>query len=307
MVGSIRAAGNSEVVAVASRDSEKARAFAKSLSIPCAYGSYEELLADPQVDAIYNSLPTSLHAPWSIQCAQARKATLCEKPMALNAGQARAVLAAFAEKQVLFSEGFMYRYHPLTRKIKELLEGKRIGAPVAIRASFFVSIPNGDIRWKAETGGGALLDLGCYCAGIMRHLTGAEPVSARAVAHWKERGTVDQTLGGVLLFPSGTIGDLACGLRSSFDCSYEVMGEKGRLLVDRGGMVAWPGESFKIKLWADDAYEEVSVPEADPYASMVKDFADAVLTGREPAFPAADGIKNLEDLDQLRASAVAEE
>jgi len=302
MVPAMLQASNVEIVAVGSRSRTKSEQFAAEFGIPRAYGSYEELLADTEVDAVYNPLPVSLHADWSIACAEAGKPTLCEKPLSRTLEEARKMEAAFRERGVLLSEVMMYRYHPVTQRVRQIVRDGGIGKIVAIRSSFHVSIPEGDIRLQDETGGGSLLDLGCYCVGIMRHLTDEEPVECKAVANWVG-GTVDETLSGVLRFPSGAVGYLCTSLSSAFDISYDVVGTTGRIRIDRGGMVLWPGEDFTIEYWHDDTCERIVVPEANHFRMMVEDFSDAVLTGRRPAFPVTDSVGNMAAIEALLSSA----
>jgi len=302
MIPAIMTASNAEVVAVASRTKDRAQQFANEFNIPHAYGSYEEMLADGEIDAIYNPLPVSMHAAWSIACAEAGKPTLCEKPLSRTLDEARRMEAAFRERGVLLSEVMMYRYHPVTQRVRQIVQDGGIGKLVAIRASFFVSIPPGNIRLQDDTGGGSLLDLGCYCVGIMRYLTGEEPVESKAVAAWLG-GSVDEALAGVLRFPSGVTGYFCTSLASAFDCSYDVMGTTGRLRIDRGGMVLWPGEEFTIEHWHDDTCDRIKIPEADHNRIMVEDFSEAVLTGRPTAFSVADSIGNMAVIESLLNSA----
>jgi len=303
MISAINKSKNGEVYAVASRTYDKARTFADEMGIENAYGSYEELIADPNVDAIYNPLPVSLHAEWSIKCAEAGKPALCEKPLACNAEDAKRMVGAFRERGVLLGEGFMYRFHPLTRRVQEIIGSGKIGKLTALRSNFFIAVEDDNIRWQADMGGGALLDLGCYSVGIMRFLSGEDPIDAKGYAQWKIPGKVDESFVGMMVFPSGAMGYFGVGLNAGFDCSYEVFGSNGRILIDRGGMVVWPGEDFVIKCWSGDNYEEIKIPATDHYQMMLEDFGDALMEKREPAYPVEDGVKNMEVIDTLFSSA----
>lgn len=304
VIPAIQSSRNGTVVAIASRDLAKARQTAGELGIACAYGSYEELLADPEIDAIYNPLPVALHAEWSIRCAEAGKPTLCEKPLARDAAEARRMVEVFERRGVPLAEGFMYRFHPLSIRARELATGGAIGQVQTIRASFNALIENDDdIRFRADLGGGALRDVGCYCVGLMRWVTGEEPSGVSAFARFGEKSQVDEILVATLEFPSGVLGYLGCSLRTPFDCSYDICGTRGRVLVDFGGLVAWPGGEFKIRFWHGAEYEEIAVAPANHYRLMAEDFADAVLTGRPPRYPARDAVANMEVLDRLLASA----
>lgn len=303
-VPAIRASRNGVLHAVASRDAAKAREFAARHGFARAHASYEALLADPEVDAIYNPLPNSLHAEWSIRAARAGKPVLCEKPLAANAAEARAMVEAFAQAGLPLSEAFMYRRHPLTRRALEIARSGRLGRLRLLRAHFTTGLNDAaNIRLNRELAGGALRDLGCYCVDILRQAAGAEPIEARALAVAHATGGVDQRLAGVLKFPDGALGEFGCGFGLTLACAYEFQGERGRLAVDHGAMVAWPGEAFKIKLWVGDAYEEIVVPPANHYTLTAEEFADAVL-GRGPlTTDPQDAVRGIELLDRLLADA----
>jgi predicted dehydrogenase len=299
----MKEAANAEPVAVASRSQERADAYAEENDLQKAYGSYEDLLADPEIDAIYNPLPVSLHAEWSIRAAEAGKPVLVEKPFALNAEEARSMRDAFAERDLLLMEGIMYRYHPLTRNVKQMVDEGLIGEVRMVHAQFNADPGDpDDIRLRKETGGGALLDVGCYCVSVMRLLSGQEPESARALATFNEND-VDVGFVGTMQFPDGVVGHLGAGLRTQFDCSYGVCGSKGRLLVDWGALCAWPGEDFSIKHWEGEDFEEIVVPAANHYALMIEDYSAALLEGRAPMIPVSESVQNMEALDLLMEDA----
>ncbi len=295
---------NCELGAVASRDLARAEQFAAAQGFPRAYGSYDELLADPDVDAVYLPLPISLHAEWSIRCAEAGKPTLCEKPLARTAQEARCVLEAFAERDVPLAEGLMYRFHPITRRVRRMVLDGAVGKVLVMNAVFCCKIEReDDIRFRRETGGGALLDVGGYCVSVMRLLTGEEPRNVSAAAEFGAGG-VDESLVGTLHFPSGAVGSFGCALRSEFGNSYEVFGTDGRIFVPQG-VVPNPGDEGLIRYWKDYACEEIVTPGADQWQLMVEDFADALLEGRPPRFSPEDAVHNLEAIDRLLASARA--
>lgn len=302
LVPAIRASRNGVLHSVASRDPGKAREFAAAHGFARSHDSYEALLADPEVEAVYIPLPNSMHVPWSMKAADAGKAVLCEKPLAVNAEEARRVVAYFKERGVLLGEAFMFRYHPLTRKALAFLREGRIGALQAVRSSFFAveGKAASDIRFSAELAGGALRDLGCYCTAIIRMAVGEEPSEVRGVVQPMPSG-VDARAAGVLKFPSGVVADFGCGFDTPFSASYEFIGSTGRLLVDHGAMVAWPGTAFSIKLWTKTGYEGITVPPANHYQLMVEDFGDALREGRPLEFPADDAVANLDVLDRVRA------
>jgi D-xylose 1-dehydrogenase (NADP+, D-xylono-1,5-lactone-forming) len=303
VVPAIQQSSNGEVVAVASRTLDKASDFARELNIPKAYGSYEELIADPEIDAIYNPLPNSEHAMWSIRCAEAGKPVLCEKPLAKDAAEAQSMVDAFARRNLLFAEGFMYRFHPQTVKVKELVDSGAIGSIVSMNATFTFRIRSEDnIRLSKSLAGGSLMDVGCYCINVMRLMTGQEPERARAIARVGITSGVDEWLSGILAFPSGVIGHFDCGVRAHRTHTYDIRGSEGRILVEQGFVVE-PHEAPVIRHWHNDAYEEIQMPAANQYTIMAEDFHDALLNKRPPLYSPQDGVDNMRAIDMLYASA----
>ncbi|MBI5930758.1 MAG: Gfo/Idh/MocA family oxidoreductase [Chloroflexi bacterium] len=303
VIPAIQKSSNGRVMAIASRHLEKAQAVAGELNIPTAYGSYEALLNDPNIDAIYNPLPNSEHAEWSIRCAEAGKPTLCEKPLARNAAEAQQMVDAFAQKGVPFAEAFMYRFHPQTDKVRELLAEGRIGDVHLLNASFTFSLNREDnIRLNKDLAGGALMDVGCYCVNVIRLLTGEEPVGVQGFAKFGEKSGVDESLIGLLQFPSGVLGHFDCGLRSHRVHIYEIRGSAGRILVEEAFTMR-PSNEYTIKLWQGDQYQEIKNPAVDHHQLMAEDFADALLNNRPPRFPAQDAVENMRVVDQLLATA----
>jgi len=291
--------------AVGSRSQEKAQAFADELGFATAYGSYDAVLADPDVDAAYLPLPVGLHAQWARKCAEAGKHCLCEKPLCSSEQEAQELADLFQAKDLLLVEASMYRHHPLTKRVKELVDTGRLGDIHAVRSNFFVAIPESDIRWQADLAGGAMGDLGCYCVGISRLIAGTEPERIVALRH--DQQGVDAEIAGVLQFPGGMLAYFGCGMRSQFDCSYEIFGSQGRLRVDRGGMVVWPGEAHRIQLWLGDEETEEVTPEADHYQLMVADMAEAVVQKRHPDYPVKDAIANMRVIRQVLEAGKAQE
>jgi predicted dehydrogenase len=301
-VPAVQASRNGEVIAVASRTLEKAQTFAGERNLPKAYGSYEELIADPDIDAIYNPLPNSEHAEWSIRCAEAGKPVLCEKPLARDAAEAQKMVDAFTARNILFAEGFMYRFHPQTVRVKEMVDSGAVGDLTSLSAAFTFHIRSEDnIRLNKELAGGGLMDVGCYCVNVMRLMTGEEPQLAAALAHDGNTG-VDEQFAGALLFPSGAVGHFDCGIRTFRSHTYELRGTGGRILVERGFTME-ATDSHIIRWWHGERYEEITTPPANHYTLMAEDFADALLEGRPPRYPAADAVANMRVLDQLRAAA----
>jgi xylose dehydrogenase (NAD/NADP) len=303
VIPAIRGSSNGQVYAVASRNLERAESFAAELNIPKAYGRYEDLIADPEVDAIYNPLPNHMHGEWSIRCAEADKPVLCEKPFAIDAAEAQAMVDVFAGRGILLAEAFMYRFHPRTQRVKEMVDAGAVGEVHFIRATFGFSIGSeDDIRLKKEMAGGALMDVGCYCINVIRLMTGEEPERVSAVARFGAKSGVDERLAGVLDFPSGVLGHFECSLRTHFDNSYEIRGTDGCIVVEEAFIPHKTSETV-IRHWSGDEYEEITIPPVDQYRLMVEDFADALLNRRSPRFPPQDAVHNMQVIDRLFASA----
>ena len=302
VIPAIHKARNGVVAAVASRDLARARTFADETGIPTAYGSYEELLADPNIDAIYNPLPNSGHAPWSIACAEAGKPSLCEKPLAADAPEAQTMVDAFAARGILFAEAFMYRFHPQTEAVLDLVRSGFLGELRSIDSTFTFSIDReSNIRLDKSLAGGALMDVGCYCVNVMRLMTGEEPVAARAFARIGAQSQVDETLCGVLDFPSGVIGHFDCSFRAMHIARYDLHGSEGRIAVERG-FTPDADSAAVIRTWQGGRPDEIVIPAADQYQHMVEDFGDALLLGRPPRYAPQDGVANMAALDMLYAS-----
>ncbi len=302
VIPAIRTSENGELVAVASRSETAAREFAEEGGIPTAYGSYEALLNDESIDAVYNPLPNSLHREWSIKAAERGKHVLCEKPLALDAAQCQEMEAAAKANGVKLMEAFMYRFHPRTEKILEMVREGAIGELRQIRSSFTFPLDRADdIRWDPELGGGSLMDVGCYCVNVSRTMTESEPVEVRAMANWHEGG-VDQQMAGSLLFADGLLAHFDCALTMERTEVYHLMGSEGHL---RALNAFRPGtDDVAIELFdLDNNLTKESVAGADQYRLMVEHFADAVLNDRPLRYPAGEAALNMKVIDALYASA----
>ena len=215
-VPGVAASRNGTVAAIASRDAAKARAAAEQLGIPRAYGSYEELLADPEIDAIYIGLPNSLHAEWTMKCADAGKPVLCEKPLAVSADEARRTIAYCASRGVPLMEAFMYRFHPQHAAVRGLIDAGEIGDLRAARLAFTFSLepfPPANVRLQAELGGGALMDVGCYCVNAACMLFGETPQWASAQWDYRPEFGVEIALAATLGFSGERFAVFDCGFR----------------------------------------------------------------------------------------------
>lgn len=217
------------VAAIASRGEDKAKAFAGECGIPRAFGSYEALLADPEIDAIYNPLPNSLHAEWSIRALEAGKHVLCEKPLAMNATEVRAMFAAAERCGRHLVEAYPYRAQPQTLKLAELLAEGAIGKVQLIRSSFGVAFSDkSNIRLKPEVGGGALLDAGSYAVSFALLAARERPERVSATARWSETG-VDTTVAATLEFPGGALAQISCSFATAFHRHALIAGDAGTI------------------------------------------------------------------------------
>jgi xylose dehydrogenase (NAD/NADP) len=290
-----RASDEVEVVAVASRDAARADAYAREHGLGRAHGSYEALLADPDVDAIYISLPNSLHVEWSVRALEAGKHVLCEKPLARRPEDVERAFDAAERAGRVLAEAFMYRHHPQTKLVSELVGGGAIGELRAIRASF--SFPLADlenVRMRPELDGGSLMDVGCYCVSGARLLAG-EPERVHGEQRFGATG-VDTTFAGTLRFP----GDVIATFHSSMDLpsrqELEAFGTEGTLLV---------GAPWRVDLGGDVLLrgERVEVPEADSYRLELEDLAAAIRGEREPLLGREDALGQARALDGLYLAA----
>ncbi|MGH2857870.1 MAG: Gfo/Idh/MocA family protein [Solirubrobacteraceae bacterium] len=287
-----------DVLAVASRDAERGTAYARERGIERAYPSYEELLADDDVDAVYISLPNSLHLDWTARALAAGKHVLCEKPLGRRASEVEAAFDAAQRADRLLMEAFMYRHHPQTARILEMVAGGAIGRLRLIRAAF--SFPLGDaadVRLRAGLDGGALMDVGCYCVSAARLLAG-EPV---AVAGEQVVGGdgVDVVFVGSLRFSDDVLAHFDCGMALANRHDLEVVGEHGSLRVADPWHCRTPG----IELRRGGDVETVEVPAADAYRLEAEDLAAAIRGERTPLLGRADAVGQARTIEALYASA----
>jgi predicted dehydrogenase len=298
LIRAIRASGCGAVAAVASRDPARGRAFAAAHGVPVACG-YDELLAGGAVDVVYNPLPNSLHAAWTIRCLEAGLPVLCEKPFTLDAVEARAVAAAAGRAGLPVAEAFMYRFHPLYDRLAEVVDSGVIGELATIRGCFtFFLDDRGALPAQAALGGGALMDVGCYPVELARRVAGREPTRAHAAAHL---GVVDDTLVGLLDFPGGLIASVECSIASFERHEALIAGTRGAILVES----PWfPGaERGVLRLRVEGREEVIATPGGDGYVLEIQDFARACTTGAAPRWPVGDAVANMAALDALRAAA----
>ncbi len=285
-------------VAIASRDLARAREIAAKFQIPRAHGSYEALLADPDVDAVYNPLPNTLHPEWTIRAARAGKHVLCEKPLAIDARQAQAMVDACRAAGVLLQEAFMYRFHPQITELRRLVASGAVGVPWLARSAFTFPVgSDDDIRLNPALGGGGLLDVGCYCVSISRLLLGEPQVVTASGAF--ERG-VDVRLAGLLTFAAGTA-LFDCGLRLPYRQCCEVVGAEGTITLSRPFQPEEDPAVLLVRRGGRD--ERVEIPGTNQYTLMLDHMGTCIRQRQPPQFPPEDAVANLRVLDALQASA----
>jgi predicted dehydrogenase len=300
LLGGLAAAENAELLAVASRDGERARAYAAQHGIPRAYGSYDELLADPDVEAVYVPLPNMLHVPWSVRALEAGKHVLCEKPMAPRVADVERAFDVAERAGRLLMEAFMWRYHDQTERLAALVCDGAVGPVRIVRAAFAHTLGEdaGDVRWSAELEGGALMDVGCYCVSGMRLLLGEpERVSAESVTN---ADGVDGRTAGVLRFRGGVLGLLECAFDTAPHFVLEVIGLDATLIL------ADPWHGFApslVRIAPDGTREDIPVETTNPYAREVEDFSRAVRGGAPPRLGREDAVAQARTIEALYRAA----
>lgn len=310
LIPAIQASSRAELAAVASRDLARARNYAHQWGIPRAYGSYQALLNDPQVEVIYIALPNSLHCEWAVKAAQAGKHVLCEKPLALSTEEVDRMIEASQRNQVVLLEAFMYRYHPQTLKAQELVSQGEIGDVRLVRAVFSYTLSRpGDVRLDPSLGGGSLWDVGCYPVSFARAIIGSEPVE---VFGWQLLGDsgVDLTFVGQMRFaamsPQGSDGAVAqfdSSFQAPFRWEAEVIGSQGTLWLETPWKPGAAREPAGLRLVRDGREEKVAVDDVNAYLCEVEAMADCVLDSAEPILPLSDSRGNVVTLNALYESA----
>ena len=309
VIPALQASTHMRVVAIASRDAEKSRAAATAFGIPRAYGSYEELIADPDVEAIYNPLPNHLHVPWSIRAAEAGKHVLCEKPIALTAAEARQLLDVRDRTGVQIAEAFMVRAHPQWAAVRELIAEGRIGELRLVDGhfSYFRRDPS-DIRSRLEWGGGALMDIGCYPITLSRWLFGEEPTGVIATVDRDPDMQIDRLASGLLRFPSGQA-TFSCAGQLVSHQRMQVFGTEGRIEIE---IPFNAPANHECRIFVDDgskfggaSAETITLPAVDQYRLQGERFSEAVRGIGAVPVSLEDAISNMAVLDALFRSATS--
>jgi D-xylose 1-dehydrogenase (NADP+, D-xylono-1,5-lactone-forming) len=293
-----RLSEQAHVAAVASRDQGRAYSYARDHGIERAYGSYEALLADPEIEAVYVSLPNSMHIDWSIRALDAGKHVLCEKPLDRRPERVEEAYDVAERADRFLMEGFLYRHHPQTARLAELLEDGAIGALRLIRIAFTFPLTElGDVRMRPELDGGALMDVGCYCVSMARLLAG-EPESATAQALIGSTG-VDVRFVATLHFPDGVLAHFDCGMDLPYRSELEVVGSSGVLYVPDPFLVAKPG----LELRREGNAERIEVEQVNRPQLELENLGDAIRGRADPVLGREDAVGQVRALELLHRAA----
>lgn len=300
LIPELRASDRSALTAVASRSKERADQYAAEWSIPKSYGSYEDLLADPDIDVIYNPLPNHLHAEWTVKAVEAGKHVLCEKPLALTVDEVDDIIAAARSNERVVTEAFMYRHHERTLRVWKLLQDDVVGELQVIKGSFRFNLDRpDDVRWHPEYGGGSLWDVGCYPLSFARFLIGSEPVEV--FGHQRVGSTgVDVTFAGQLRFHDDTLVQIDSSFRTPLRMYMEIVGTRGSIHLPRAFK---PKRTSTIVLDTDETEESIKVEGGALYRGEIEDMADAILEGRPSRISLEDSRGNVAALTALLTSA----
>jgi predicted dehydrogenase len=303
VIPALKASRRNVVTAIASRDLTRAQQFAQTNGIQKAYGSYEELIRDPEIDAVYIPLPNSEHAPWAIKAMEAGKHVLVEKPFALNADAAQLMVATSLEHSVLLMEAFMYRYHSRFEEVMDIVQGGSLGQLRFIQSTFSFQLTNpNDYRLSAPLGGGALYDLGCYCVNFQRLLVGREPRRVQALSYMGSTN-VDLQMSGTLDFGEQVF--------THFDVAFNAAPQQYTRIIGTEGVLSFE-KSFNPGNEASEAYlhkgsetKRFKFKREDAYQKMVEHFYNVVASKEAPRFPLSDAVNNLVVMDALFQSAAS--
>ncbi len=300
LIPALRASSGNRLVAVASRDADRAKAYAREWGIERAHGSYPALLEDPAVEAVYVPLPNHLHAEWTVRAARSGRHVLCEKPLALSVAEVDAIERAARESSVVVAEAFMYRHHPQTLKLKQLVDDGALGTLRFLRGTFSFALDRpDDYRFRPECGGGCLWDVGCYPLSLLRFLAGCEPIEVYGSAVIGPTG-VDETFAGQLVFPGGVLAQVDGGFRSAVRAFLEVVGSDGVLRLRD----PWrPSAGSPIELVRGGVTQTLATPEADRFRLEVEDLERAARGQGVPRISLAESRGNVAAIEALLLSA----
>ena len=305
VIPAIQKSRNSTVHALATRSPE----ISTHNKILHIYESYEAVLEDPTIDVVYIPLPNHLHRSWTLRALRAGKHVLCEKPLACNAEEAQQMADAAADAGLLLMEAFMYRFHPRTQQIKQMVADGAIGTLCLVRSAFCYHmeedlLASGECaRLDPEMGGGALLDVGCYSVSVTRWLLGAEPTQLQGQAVYHPCG-VDTHFVGLLRFPDNRLATLEASFISALQQTYTVVGSAGAIDLPHDAFIPWEKDTvFTVRGKDEEEGQQHVTPGVDEYQLMVEHFSDAVLGETPLAFSPAESVRNMRVLDALKEAA----
>lgn len=288
-----------ELAGIASRSLEKAEAFAQEFGFQKAYGSYEELLADPEIEAVYNPLPNGLHPEWTIKAAEAGKHSLVEKPFAANVEEAQEVAKVVEARGVKVMEAFMWRFHPMHRRARQRIQEGAIGDLKFIRSAFTFVLSRGpNVRLDPDLAGGGIMDVGCYCISAARFLFDGEPKTAYARAEYDPEYNVDMMACGLLEFPNG-YATFDAGFTLPFRCDYEAVGTQGRIYV---GKAFLPGDEPEIIIESGDKVERERFPGVNQWSLEFEHLSRSIAEGTPLDYDIRDAINQQKVIDAVYRS-----
>ena len=302
IIPAIKATKHNNVIAVASRDLTRARQFADKMQIAVAYGSYDELLADSSIQAVYIPLPNNEHMPWTIKALQAGKHVLVEKPFALNSNEAQEMVGESLEKGLVLMEGFNYRYHSRIQKALETIKKDELGKVRFVHCSFSFPMDNpDDFRLVPSLGGGALYDLGCYCVDFQRLAVGREPESVQARYHAGGSG-VDLQMQVTLDFGNQIYGSFEVALNAGYQNFARVVGTEAVMTLDW----AFTGKDKNVSMVIErgDEIQKVNYRPEDTFKNLIEHFYEVVIKKEIALYPLAESVKNMAIIDAIFQSAI---
>lgn len=300
LIKPLRASPRNRLIAVASRTQSSADEYAREWDIPRAYGSYDEMLRDPEIDVVYNPLPNHLHAEWTIKALNAGKHVLCEKPFALTLDEVDAMIAASKDSGKILSEAFMYRHHAQTLKVKEIVDSGALGKLQLVKGAFTFNLTRAEnFRLKKEMGGGSLWDVGCYPISYARMIIGTEP---QEVFGWQITGLdgIDVSFCGQMRFKDDVYVQFDSGIKSPSRSYVEIIGAEATLQIPNPFK---PGLKNEITLKRDDKEETIKIKGEELYLGEVEDTYEAAALGKPTRIPLADSRGNIAAILALLASA----
>lgn len=303
LIKPLRASKRTRLLAVASRSISSAESYAREWNIPRAHGSYEALLADPDVDVIYNSLPNHLHAEWTIKALRAGKHVLCEKPIALTLEELDSMTLAAKESGKILAEAFMYRHHAQTLKVKEIVDSGVLGKLQLIKGAFtFTLTREGNFRWMEEMGGGSIWDVGCYPISYARMIVGAEPVDVFGWQSTIASGSDDSFIG-QMRFKDGIHMQFDSGFKSPSRSFIEIVGTEATLNIPDPFK---PGLKNKIYINRNDEIQTIKINGGELYLGEVEDMCNAILNHQPPRISLSDSRANTTAILALLQAAESE-